>query len=138
MLNLLRLWLLAASGVDTVGYLPNLLGRMSDKFFDVNVTFGLNMATLFGQRHQMTPGGEPLASWVLVTGALCWVGVLCRAAIKPPKDAAEVLVLAAVAAGPFAWYALFPNHTYNHPWFMVRLLALPCAFGMAEIGRAHV
>lgn len=131
MVNLPRLWLLAASGVETGNFRGGLLSRMSDLAGEMPVSFAMNVAALFAQRHQMTPGGEPLASWVLITGALCWAGVLASAAIKRLPDPAGTLVLAAAAAGPIAWYVVFPSHTYIHAWFMVRLLALPCAFGMA-------
>lgn len=98
----------------------------------------MNLERLFSVRYQLTPGGAAVANWVFLAGIAAWIFVgliglatlLYRRALRMPA-LVDVLVLAAVSVGILLWYWRFAAHTYVHALFMVRLLAIPLACGLA-------
>ena len=131
-----RLGLLSLIGVDVTGFTANLAVRTAQDI-GVPLTFGQILETLFAIRSQLTPGGASAANWVFLAGiagwifaGLCLAGSAFRRRLRSPA-LVDVLVLAAVSLGVLAWYRCFTGHTFVHAAFMVRLLAIPLACGLA-------
>ena len=131
-----RLGLLSLIGVDVTGFTANLAVRTAQDI-GVPLTFRQNLEALFAIRSQLTPGGASAANWVFLAGiagwifaGLCLAGSAFRRRLRSPA-LVDVLVLAAVSLGVLAWYRCFTSHTFVHAAFMVRLLAIPLACGLA-------
>lgn len=134
-----RLGLLWLNGVDVSAFVGNLLGRTgSDVGKPEAVDLLVNLEALFDVRYQLTPGGAGVANWIFLAGIAGWIFVglaglatlAYRRALRMPA-LVDVLVLAAVSIGILIWYWSFAAHTYVHILFMVRLLAIPLACGLA-------
>ncbi|MDB5069205.1 MAG: hypothetical protein JWM87_316 [Candidatus Eremiobacteraeota bacterium] len=108
--------------------------RTGSSVIDVGV---VHLSDVFGrlwlERDQMT--GNDWATWLLAVSAFAWASsaaafaVLRRRVERPAAVVTDLAVLAVAGAGIFVWYVLFRNHTYIHAWLMVRMLALPAAYG---------
>ena len=67
-----------------------------------------------------------MAGWALTAAA---AKILWRCA----EWRANVIALAFGSLGMFAWFFLFPNHTYVHPQLVSRLLGLSAGFGLVAL-----
>lgn len=135
--TLSRLGLLWLNGVDVSRFTANLAVRTGQDI-GIPVTFRQSLERLFALRSQLTPGGARTANWVFLAGIAGWIftalgGLAAWALRRRPKVpvVVDALVLAAVSVGVLAWYLCFIAHTFVHAAFMVRLLAIPLACGLA-------
>ena len=86
-------------------------------------------------------GSKTVSAVLLVAGSAAWILSLALIRVSWARTAAAdiretstgILVLAMAGGGILAWYPLFPNHTMIHAWVMVRMLALPIAYGFAAL-----
>ncbi|MGB9366376.1 MAG: hypothetical protein WCE79_10220 [Xanthobacteraceae bacterium] len=132
-----RLGLLWLNGVDITRFTANLAVRTAQDI-GIPLTFRQNLETLFAIRSQLTPDGAGTANWVFLAGIAGWIFaglaglavLVLRRGLRIPA-LVDVLVLAAVSLGVLAWYRCFTGHTFVHAAFMVRLLAIPLACGLA-------
>jgi hypothetical protein len=132
-----RLGLLWVHGIDVSRFTANLAVRTGSDI-GIPVTFREILERLFAIRSQLTPGGASTANWVFLAGVAGWIfaalsglaGWVLRRRLTVPATV-DILVLAAVSLGIFAWYGCFVAHTFVHAAFMVRLLAIPIACGVA-------
>jgi hypothetical protein len=75
-------------------------------------------------------GGPATATGLLMLSVLAWMAALGALVVRRGWDLfLDLAVLVIAAGGIFAWYRLFLNHTYVHAFFMVRMVALPIAYG---------
>jgi len=137
-INVSRLLLLSKLGIDTSEYIHGLLFRTGDHVGSLRVTFLMNLLWLLNARSQLAPGGELLGNVTIVIGIYSWIRAAVALASRYSVDiGTDIVVLASAAVGVLAWYGAFPQHTSIHVWFMVRLLALPAAFGMTALAVAR-
>ena len=137
-LTLSRLGLLWLNGIDVSTFTARLAFRTANDIFGMKVSFRTNLKALFAARYQLTPGGAGSANWIFLAGIAAWIFVgfvglttlILRGRLRR-GPLVDVLVLAGVSLGVLAWYWCFAAHTYVHAYFMVRLLVLPLACGMA-------
>jgi hypothetical protein len=133
-----RLGLLWLSGIDVARFMANLSVRTAQDILGFPLSFRQSLEALFANRSQLTPGGASSANWVFLGGIAGWIfagltglaALALRRRLRIPA-AVDVLVLAAVSLGVFAWYRCFTSHTFVHAAFMVRLFAIPLACGLA-------
>lgn len=132
-----RLGLLWLNGVDVSRFTTNLAVRTGNDI-GIPVTYGQSLERLFAMRSQLTPGGAHIANWVFLAGLGGWIfaalsGLVTAARWRSLRVPAivDVLALAAVGLGVFVWYRCFVAHSFVHAAFMVRLLAIPLACGVA-------
>ena len=132
-----RLGLLWLNGVDVSRFTTNLAIRTGSDI-GIPVTFREVLERLFAIRSQLTPGGASTANWAFLAGVAGWIfaGLSGLAAWRLRRRLTvlaivDVLVLAAVSLGVFAWYRCFVAHSFLHAAFMARLLAIPLACGVA-------
>jgi hypothetical protein len=92
---------------------------------------------LWVARFQLTPAGAVPATWMLFVSLAAWIFAICLLPVALWRQGsaavfllADIFVVAAAATGVLTWYWLFPNHTYVHRLFMVRLVALPASCGL--------
>jgi hypothetical protein len=132
-----RLGILHLMGVDVSAFTRGLAFRTGSDI-GIPVTLAMTLDMLFAVRSQLTPGGAGATNWVFLGGLAGWivVGLIGVAALLSQRSLriptlVDVSALAVASLGIFAWYWLFVAHTYVHAQFMVRLLALPLACGLA-------
>jgi len=130
MLTLLRLQMLALLTGDSPwpqfwGSLSARLGDSADQLPSIGITDILRALWMY--RVELT-GSAPASTALLASGALAWG---CAVATADRESAPGLVVLALASGGILLWYAVFPNHSIVHAWLMVRMLALPAAFGFA-------
>ena len=82
---------------------------------------------------------SPLVSWpylVLILLFIIYFSVLVFYKRNKKLNLTSMLPFAVVAFLPFAWYAVFSNHSYEHYWFTYRALAvtvLAASVGLIEL-----
>jgi hypothetical protein len=138
LLTVLRLELLASAGVPVGDYLVQLRGRVgSFSYSGPTVGYRDVASALWRWRFQLTPGGAEPATWLLYFAASSWIFALLAwpMALRQGRNVAlvlmaDMLVIEAAGSGIFAWFMLFPGHTYTHAGFMVSMIALPAAYGV--------
>jgi hypothetical protein len=140
LLNGSRLALLAAQGVTADGhslfgtFWSNLMSKSAtDIGLSAPLTIPVVLDRLWEARRQLTYGDELFATVLLGIGALSWLVATILSAFATRTVQADILILGAASLGIFLWFATLPAHTHVHALFMVRLLALPCAFGACAV-----
>ena len=136
-LTVARLGLLWTNGVDVSRFAAALAFRTGNDI-GVTIAYGQSLEQLFAFRSQLTPGGTGSANWVFLAGIAGWIfatlsGLAAwglRRGVTVPA-VVDVLIFVGVSIGIFAWYRCFVAHTFVHAAFMVRLLAIPLACGVA-------
>jgi hypothetical protein len=95
---------------------------------------------LWTWRHQLVMGGEIPSTIFLFACAASWVVAITALPViyisnarKTYRLGADLFVLICAAVGVLAWYGLFTPLTLEHSWFMVRLLAVPAAYGVVAL-----
>ena len=136
--TVIRLYILSQVIPDPVWqiFVTQLGSRMGDVVPDVG-TIHLSevLQKLWSERSQMT--GNDFATWLFWTSGLAWlfaVSMLIFLVSRRIGNAAlmvgvDVFVLMVASLGILCWFVIFPNHSYIHAWFMVRMMALPEAYG---------
>jgi len=122
-------------GAEIAHYFTGLASRTGTGVDDINVSRAQVLRRLWDYRSLISPFGRDFAGALLVAGAVGWI-VTLAAAPRLWGDAewrANVIALAFGAPGLLAWIALFPNHSYAHPQFIARLLALAAGFGLVAV-----
>ena len=136
-LTTVRLGLLTLYGHNLNEFYSPLLFRLGS-VSDSGAVVGLrdNLANLWRARNQLIPGNAVLVTWLFIGSGAAWLFALMVWTVLAPRDrgaltrlSVDILVLAAASAGILAWYWLFAGHTYQHVLFMVRIAALPAAYG---------
>jgi hypothetical protein len=128
------------------GYFDALTRRLST---DVGIGRPIGMYDVFdalwSRRDQLTSGGYPVANLVLVAAVICWGFALSSGSIaflrKRRRIIADVSILTFSSLSIIAWFVLFPNHTYVHAVFDIRMVSLLIAFGFTAAAlslRDHV
>jgi hypothetical protein len=128
--------LLALKYVYGIGWEPYLVGigiRLSHEV-GPNVVRLTDIADVLWQaRGNLTFGSDRMASAFLCSAGGAWgLALLLLPLVR--RDAALLrtfAVMLACSCGVVLWYRLFPNHTYVHPQFMVRILAVPAGIGFS-------
>ena len=81
--------------------------------------------------------GDALTStWLMYTALVAWIvgfigiaAVLLKRRIIPRELATDLLIILLAGGGIVFWFVVFQGHTFTHVSFMVRLVALPAAYG---------
>lgn len=141
-LTVLRLGLLGMVTDQPVwqSFSTGLRSRLSNSAPDVpSVGIADIIGSLWADRREMT-GSKTSSAILLGAGLFAWIAGIAvflysqvRAGAVPAVGtrniAIGILVLVISGGGILLWYPLFPNHTVVHSWVMVRMLALPIAYG---------
>jgi hypothetical protein len=144
LLTIIRLWPLGWLLSDPVWmkFFFGLNSRMASSAGERTIQITDLVHALWSERAQMT-GSAFISEVLLCIGILTWsftiVMVVLAALGKLTWPAAKytgIFVLAVATGGILLWYVLFPNHTLGHAWMMVRMLALPIAYGYAAFALA--
>jgi hypothetical protein len=76
------------------------------------------------------------ATWLLYTAAAAWIfgfigiaGAFLKRRMMSRGLATDFFIILLAGGGIIAWYLIFQGHTLTHVSFMVRLIALPAAYG---------
>lgn len=136
-LTVARLGLLALYGLNINELYSSLRFRLGS-VSDGGAVVGLrdNLANLWRARNQFIPGNAALVTWLFfgswaawAFALMVWTALIWRYRSALTRLSVDILVLGAASAGILAWYWLFAGHTYQHVLFMVRIAALPAAYG---------
>jgi len=145
LLTIVRLGLLQLVASDPVW--PNFFHRLSHRMSSVtgdNPAIGILdlIFKLWSERKEMT-GSRTSSTILLCAGASAWLLTLVSIVVFRAKQKAAgltaglgpavigIFVLAMGSGVILVWYLFFKNHTLIHAWVMVRMLALPIAYGFA-------
>ena len=122
-------------GADIGYYFAGLTSRLGSEVDNTSVTRAQVFRRLWDTRSLISPFGRDFAGTLLVLGAIGWIVTLAASARLWRDDAwrANVIALAFGSLGLLAWIWLFPNHSYVHPQFIARLLALAAGFGLVAV-----
>ncbi|MGH8557167.1 MAG: hypothetical protein ACRESZ_06835 [Methylococcales bacterium] len=85
---------------------------------------------LWNERSEMT-GNKTASTVLLITASVSWLVSALLLLVRDAATRTDMAVLALAGGGILIWYAVFLNHTHIHAWLMVRMLALPVAYGFA-------
>lgn len=136
----LRLLIVSGLGVDQSFsvfqfFIGGLNQRMGTEVPGVGTVHLSDVAKrLWEERAQLT--GNALSTWLLGASACAWLAAIVllaaffrRSTAAASRLATDIFVLAMAGLGIVSWYIAFPNHSYIHAWLMVRMMALPAAYG---------
>lgn len=125
-------------------YFQGLASRVSSAAGDItSISTADLILKLWSERKELT-GSRTTSTILLCAGLSAWLFSLASiVTFRVKRTAADVmagrdtaigiLVLAMGSGVIFAWYWLLPNHTWIHAWLMVRMLALPVAYGLVAL-----
>jgi hypothetical protein len=134
MLTVIRM--VAANFYQIGGFydISHLAGYMSGQGVPGMTLHDLVMA-LWVARFRLT-GDALTATWLMCAAAAAWIfGFIAIAAMLITRRtvardlAADLFIILLAGAGIISWYLIFQGHTLQHVSFMVRLVALPAAYG---------
>jgi hypothetical protein len=138
LLTVLRLGALAFIGEGSwLRYEYSLVKRLGDQVPGHTVVIRDVMEKLWQARYQLSPGGTDAAMVGLLLSVAAWIfvaGLLATPWKQGDPDRHAVLIdvalIVLVSVGVCAWYWVFLQHTYVHSLFVVRIAALPAAYGL--------
>jgi hypothetical protein len=117
-------------------YSHGLALRLSDQVEGREIHFRDVVQKLWLARFQLAPGGVDAATLGVFLAMAAWIHSLCllpflwwRRGSAALIVLADLAVITCASAGVLAWYRLFPQHTYIHVLFIVRIVALPASYG---------
>ena len=117
-------------------FVTDLGSRMGDVVPEVGtVHLSEVVQKLWSERSQMT--GNDFATWLFWASGLAWLCAISMLIFLVPRRignaalmvSVDVFVLTVASLGILSWFVIFPNHSYIHAWFMVRMMALPESYG---------
>jgi hypothetical protein len=88
-------------------------------------------------------GGEKVANWFFVLGAVAWLSATAMAFMQCrntgiPTPLLRVAAAVAAAAVIPAWFMAFPSHAFIHAIFMTRIIGVVPALGIAVLAATLV
>ena len=122
-------------GEDISRYFTGLSMRLNNDVSEMRVTYADVLRRLWEFRSMISPFGRDFAGALLIAGALGWTltAAAARTLWRCAEWRANVIALAFGSLGMFAWFFVFPNHTYVHPQLVSRLLGLSAGFGLVAV-----
>jgi hypothetical protein len=119
-------------GEDIARYFTGLLSRLGSTVDDMTLSQMDVLRRLWDHRSLISPLGRDFSGALIGIGAAGWIVTLGAAAWlwRNAEWRGNVIALGCGTLGLVAWIWLFPNHSYVHPQFIVRLLGLAAGFGV--------
>jgi uncharacterized coiled-coil protein SlyX len=136
--TVLRLFVIG--GIFGIDWRPYVVGISARAGLDVGGTRGIIslpdvFQELWAKRRFLVWGSETASTILLIVSGLSWVCAATLFAVKRHYLSRWTIATFAVAVGcsvgTLGWFVLFPNHTYVHAHFMIRILVVPMALGFA-------
>jgi hypothetical protein len=136
--TVLRLSILAgAFGIEWRWFLLGIQARAGMDIGDAVITLPQLFIQLWDNRSFMVWGNQTASTVLLLSSGLAWcfaiATLVSRWRYLDQALRANFLIAALSSIGTACWFILFPNHTYIHAPFMVRVLVVPVGLGFAVL-----